>query len=538
MGKIKWTGYQLDILRKEYPEKGTNIPELRKKFSKSAIVTKAYRLKIPYKYMKRFEHHKWTEEEIDILKEEYPTKGVKIPFLVERHGKGGVDGKARSLGLKCDFAKNEWTEEELKILKKYYPIKGYNIPELLKTRSRSSIIQKAMKLKIKSEKPPERSFVILKEDLYDLYHVQKINLDEISKIYGCSRDTIRKRMLEYNIPIRERRESTIIAKGGLAHLKLNDYTKQVLDGVMISDGYIGIVGKIDTLTGSLVINQAVRNKGWIQELQKIFKNSGMESTILDRKNKLNDKVFDQVSLQSKSYVELGDEWKRWYRNGKKIVPKDINFTLVFLAHWYMGDGYTNKRYNKKLDKNYYRIGFCTDGFTKEEVEYLIKKLKNIYGYNFVLKKALKKYRLVNNHIAEIKDFLFKISPYIVDCFQYKIEALYDPNATIGRKRWTKEQDKILMREYPIRGKNIQELLKQGRTISAIANRVHQLGLKHVRRYWTDDMIQILKEKFPENGSNISELINLDKSKNAIKMKARLIGVKCKYKKNQFCKTKI
>jgi len=54
MPKFKWTNEFLDILKQKYPEQGSNIPELFENFTPIAIRTKADRLGIKYKYLKKF----------------------------------------------------------------------------------------------------------------------------------------------------------------------------------------------------------------------------------------------------------------------------------------------------------------------------------------------------------------------------------------------------------------------------------------------------------------------------------------------------
>lgn len=44
---------------------------------------------------------------------------------------------------------NSWSEEELELLREYYPTNGWEIPELLKTRSKSAIVTAASSLGIK-----------------------------------------------------------------------------------------------------------------------------------------------------------------------------------------------------------------------------------------------------------------------------------------------------------------------------------------------------------------------------------------------------
>ena len=57
---------------------------------------------------------------------------------------------------------NFWTEDEIAILKEKYPTQGCNIPELLKTRSQNSIKCMARKLAIYKDKT-NKHFVKLED---------------------------------------------------------------------------------------------------------------------------------------------------------------------------------------------------------------------------------------------------------------------------------------------------------------------------------------------------------------------------------------
>jgi len=52
-----------------------------------------------------------------------------------------------------------WTDEELTLLRKNYPKYGSNIPELLKTRSKKAIKIKASRMRIRSYFPSEKDLI-------------------------------------------------------------------------------------------------------------------------------------------------------------------------------------------------------------------------------------------------------------------------------------------------------------------------------------------------------------------------------------------
>ena len=55
---------------------------------------------------------------------------------------------------------------------------------------------------------------------------------------------------------------------------------------------------------------------------------------------------------------------RWYPQGTKVVPEDLVLTRIKCLHWYLGDGYVEKK-NAKLS---------TCGFTWDEVRHLVVML--------------------------------------------------------------------------------------------------------------------------------------------------------------------
>ena len=76
-----------------------------------------------------------------------------------------------------------------------------------------------------------------------------------------------------------------------------------------------------------------------------------------------------------SYRELGELQRKWYPNGKKIVPKDIKLTPTVLAHWHLGDGHLHKE--RKNGASWNQVSIATQSFTKEDVELLVDKLASI-----------------------------------------------------------------------------------------------------------------------------------------------------------------
>lgn len=136
----------------------------------------------------------------------------------------------------------------------------------------------------------------------------------------------------------------------------------ILDGVMISDGYYTRPTKY---TSKFTVDQRERARDWIDRVAEKLREYGVECAVTLRVKK----GLNQVALSTTSYRSFKTQRERWYPDGKKIVPRDLNIMdPVFLAHWLMGDGtvHLNKR-------NGLAIKFCTHGFTVDDVQWLIEQ---------------------------------------------------------------------------------------------------------------------------------------------------------------------
>ena len=95
---------------------------------------------------------KWTEEELNILREYYPKGGVK---LVKEKGinrsSEAIKVRASQMGLNLkdsviDRLRSKWSEQELQILEEYYPDEGLDVVLRLKGRSERAIQVKASQI--------------------------------------------------------------------------------------------------------------------------------------------------------------------------------------------------------------------------------------------------------------------------------------------------------------------------------------------------------------------------------------------------------
>lgn len=136
-----WSEIELSILRDKYPTQGSSITELANR-SADSIRSKASELGIVYT------GYLWTEKDKAILRAKYPTCGSNIPELLSKFSPKDINGRAQFLGVRFADYPDKWTEAELNILREQYPSKGSNIPEL-SCKTPSAIVHAAKRLGIK-----------------------------------------------------------------------------------------------------------------------------------------------------------------------------------------------------------------------------------------------------------------------------------------------------------------------------------------------------------------------------------------------------
>ena len=144
----RWTDAEVQILKDKYATCGPDIPELLGRHTRRHIISKASTMGFSQRNRSDVP---WPVSDDNILREHYSTEGCdycRKHLSVER-SKQDVYNRAYTLGLKSEKATTPWTEEELAVLQRDYPIYGYDIPKL-KHRTVASIQNKARKLGIMS----------------------------------------------------------------------------------------------------------------------------------------------------------------------------------------------------------------------------------------------------------------------------------------------------------------------------------------------------------------------------------------------------
>lgn len=165
---------------------------------------------------------------------------------------------------------------------------------------------------------------------------------------------------------------------------LSDIQEQVLIGGLLGDTHI--YAYEHHITVGLAIGRAIKDKEYLQYQFDIFRDF-CSSDIKERAafDKRTNKNYICCSFRTQCAEVFVPFRNKWYPNGIKIVPKDLQLTPLICAIWFCDDGSITYLGKNKTGR---RISLYTDNFTKKEAAFLQKLLQKTL--NIVVKITRKK----------------------------------------------------------------------------------------------------------------------------------------------------
>jgi hypothetical protein len=178
---------------------------------------------------------------------------------------------------------------------------------------------------------------------------------------------------------------------------------QILDGLLISDGYIPAGQNL------FYFSQRKGNREYVDYVASQLGFSVERVRDRARKpDKRTGKVYHCSELRTLSHTVFASLRERWYRDGRKVVPGDISISREFLLHWFLCDGACS------VNRGSAHMMFCTDSFTRQEVEYLIELLSSAG-----IEGALMRTNRIRIHQKSIERFYDYVGECPVACLRYK-----------------------------------------------------------------------------------------------------------------------
>lgn len=155
MGYTRWADWEDDLMREYYPTEGTEMAKRLDGRTKQAVWQRAMKLKLnvkPETLSRNISLHLetgWTDEERNILKDQYHNKDADIKKLIPRHSERACGVRASLNGI--TMRKPRWEDDELAILQEHIDSGMKELASLLPGRTDKAIgiMQSRMKKKLK-----------------------------------------------------------------------------------------------------------------------------------------------------------------------------------------------------------------------------------------------------------------------------------------------------------------------------------------------------------------------------------------------------
>jgi hypothetical protein len=209
----------------------------------------------------------------------------------------------------------------------------------------------------------------------------------------------------------------------LGVIPISEQLHQIVEGTLFSDASIAFYKASKNATPYYVFSQSNVNSEYVDFIAKCFnlENKVKRYDVVPTKKIRSGLYMDRVCTPH-SYI-----WwpyrNRWYPEGKKIIPKDIQITPLFLLHSFLGDGMLLNKASDNKKTVYQQIYICTNGFTPEDIEdVFIPKLKGIgieANIRWHQQWNNKKYPMTFIRSNSKKRFFEYIGECPIECLKYK-----------------------------------------------------------------------------------------------------------------------
>lgn len=197
-------------------------------------------------------------------------------------------------------------------------------------------------------------------------------------------------------------------------IKLNLSQKQILYGIILGDGYLQKTGKQNA---RLRLEHGSKQKVYllwkVEKLKNLFQG---RAKYLERIHPKTKRRYRYWRHQSQSTPLIGKLRKIFYRNGRKIIPENIERYLSprTLAVWYMDDGY----YGKRDNSGYLYLGKVKSLEAKRVSEALVK----VFGIETKILDKKKKGFVIYFSPTSLRKLKKVIKDYILSYFSYKLPS--------------------------------------------------------------------------------------------------------------------
>ena len=180
---------------------------------------------------------------------------------------------------------------------------------------------------------------------------------------------------------------------------LSEIQKSLIEGCLLGDGYMRC-----KTNAHLEVNHSIHQKEYVDWKYQHLR----EFILTPPKARQGNGRRIGYRFFTRSLPIFTDYFHRYYKNGVKVIPKDVCLNPMTIAVWFMDDG------SKSQNSMYLN----TQKYTSDEQEYLMSVLKSQYNLQLHLDRD-KQYTRLRFPVADSRRLKDIIYPFILPSLQYK-----------------------------------------------------------------------------------------------------------------------
>lgn len=142
-------------------------------------------------------------------------------------------------------------------------------------------------------------------------------------------------------------------------------TREMIDGMMLGDGHLLRI-RPPSINSGFSTCLSSKQDGFIDWIGSFFERDGIRFSKYSKKNSWPNTYA--TILSTRKLKEFTLIRNRWYPDGDKIIPLDLELTPIVCLAWYMSDGTRHKQGGFTI---------ATNGFTFSDANILVNKLIEI-----------------------------------------------------------------------------------------------------------------------------------------------------------------
>ena len=177
----------------------------------------------------------------------------------------------------------------------------------------------------------------------------------------------------------------------------------ILVGSLLGDGTLRKQGT--RLNALLEVNHALHSKEYVDWKWKHFQ----EYVTTPPKARLGNGTRVAYRFTTRSLPSFTNYYQWFYKDGKKIVPRDLILDPIALAVWFMDDGSRSRS----------ACYLNTQQFTLKDQKFLQNLLRKKFGIQSALNRD-KQYRRLRITTQSTRTLVDIIRPFVLSCFRYKL----------------------------------------------------------------------------------------------------------------------